>query len=54
MENRYWEKLYHIACVIILACIALLTISIASVALQTKEEVQTIRLILQNDYEITQ
>ena len=44
-------KVYYAACLIILSCLTLLTVSTAVVIQETKEEVKMIRLILQNDYE---
>jgi hypothetical protein len=44
-------RIYYAAYVILLTCIALLSISIAFVAIDTRDEVTRIRLILENDYE---
>jgi hypothetical protein len=50
-EIPVFTRVYYGAFAILLASIAILVISIASVTVGVSREVKSIRLILQNDYE---
>jgi len=50
-EPSLFTRIYYASFGILLACIALLSISIAVIAIGTRDEVTKIRLILENDYE---
>ena len=54
MELPILTRVYYAAFALLLASIAILTITLSLLVMEIKEEVEAIHIILTTDYEITQ